>query len=151
MKKLLFIFLPLLFIGCATTLPPAGPTSEMIDGADKILLTVNESPDKAYKHFAQHLSENGFGFQNTDETLRTIKTDNKESDKLNFSYSINASIRSTDDKTIIQVFGNGTNPVLGDFEIRNRGAGGSLVQVSWKQMYELANSYPHEKIMYKRN
>jgi len=151
MKKLLFIFVPWLLIGCATTLPAAGPTSEMIKGADQILLTVNESPDEAYKHFAQHLSDNEFGFQNTDETLKTIKTDNKESDKLNFSYSINASIRNTNGKTIIQVSGNGKNPTLGDFKIRNRGANGSLVQVSWREMLELAKSYPHEKIMYKRN
>jgi hypothetical protein len=151
MKKLVYIFLPLLFIGCATTLPPAGPTSEMIDGSDKILLTVKESPDEAYKHFAQHLSDNGFGFENTDETLMTIKTDNKEGNRLNFSYSVNASIRDTNNETIIQVSGNGTNPTLGDFEIRNRGAGGSLLQVSWEEMLKLAKSYSHEKIMYKRN
>lgn len=150
MKKLLFSLLAIIFFSCATTLPPAGPTSEEIDGADKILLTVDESPDEAYQHFAQHLSDNGFGFKNTDETLMVVKTDYKEGDELNFSYSINSSVRDNEE-TVIQVSGNATNPMLGDFEIRNRGAGGSLVQVSWKNMLELAKSYPHEKIMYKRN
>ncbi|HSH24257.1 MAG TPA: hypothetical protein VLA13_01775 [Massilibacterium sp.] len=150
MKKLLFSLLAIIFIGCATTLPPAGPTNEKIDGADKILLTVDESPDEAYQHFAQHLSDEGFGFENTDKTLMVIKTDNKESDKLNFSYSINASVRDNE-KTVIQVSGNATNPMLGDFEIRNRGASGSLVKVSWQEMLDIAKSYPHQKIMYKRN
>lgn len=142
--------LPLFFVSCMTTLPAAGPTNEMIDGADKILLIVDESPEEAYKHFAQHLSDNGFGFKNTDETLMVIKTDQKQSNELNFSYSINTSIRN-DGETIIQLFGNGTNPMLGDFEIRNRGANGSMLQVSWNAMHELAKSYPHKKLMYKRN
>ena len=137
-------------MSCATTLPPAGPTNKMIDGADKILLTVDESPKDAYKHFAQHLSDEGFGFENTDKTLMVIKTDNKESNKLNFSYSINASVRDNEE-TVIQISGNATNPMLGDFEIRNRGAGGSLVKVSWQEMLDIAKSYPHQKIMYKRN
>ena len=143
--------LPLFLISCATTLPPAGPTSEMIDGTDKIFLTVDQTPDEAYQYFAQHLSDNGFGFENTDETLKILKTDFKQGNRLNYSYSINASIRQKDGQTVIQISGNATNPTLGDFEIRNRGAGGSLVKVSWNEMHELAMSYTHSSVMYSRN
>jgi hypothetical protein len=160
MKKLLFIFLPLLFIGCATTLPPAGPTDEIIDRADKILLIVDETPNEAYKHFAQHLSSNGFGFDHTDETLKILTTNLKPERNSTYYYRINASIQSKNDETSIIItgkvkFSSFYSSMIGsgsdELEIENRGQKKSLFKLSWNKMHELANSYPHEKIMYKRN
>lgn len=151
MKKILTLF-SIMFMSCATTLPSVGPTNEMIDGADKIFLTVDQTPNEAYQNFAQYLSDNGFGFEHTDETLKILKTDFKQGmGKLNYSLGLNVSIRRNEDKTIIQIMGSAKNPVLGDWEIRNRGASGSLVKVSWNEMHELTMSYKHSEIMYSRN
>ena len=140
MKKLLFALLPIIFISCATTLPPAGPTSEMIKEADTILLTVDESPEKAYKNFAKHLSENGFGLESTDQSLLFIKTDNRQVGKSNFTYHINATVKSDDD-TIIQVLGTGKNIIGGNFTVENRGNYKSALKAAWREMNKLAESY----------
>ncbi|MEX0720585.1 MAG: hypothetical protein WD059_07945 [Balneolaceae bacterium] len=152
MKKLFLILLPLLLISCATTLPPAGPTNEMIDGADKILLNVEETAEEAYQHFAQHLSDYGFGFENTDKDLMIIKTDIQDyGNALNsYAFSMNISISSRY-KTTIQVTGNGNMGIGTDFEVENKKSLGSNVKLMWEKMHEIVSSYPHQEISYARN
>lgn len=151
MNKILFPLIALISISCATTkLPPVGPTKEMVKNANEILLTVNESPQKAYKHFAKYLSDNGFGLANTNKSLMYIKTDNKQIAKSNFSYHINATIDSSK-VTVIHILGTGSNLMGGHFTIENRGAYKSALKVGWDEMNQLAKSYPHTQLMYKRN
>ena len=151
MKNKFYLIGLLFYVGCATTLPPAGPTKTMIDGSDKIYLIVDGNPDEAYKSFANYLSGEGFGFDNSDETIRILKTDKKESSSsASYQFYINASIRS-DSSTTIQISGNGTNSYLGDFEIRNRGAKGSILQESWKELVNIAEGYSHDEIYFSRN
>lgn len=151
MKEHLFLFINLILISCTTTkLPSVGPTKEMVINANEILLTVNESPKKAYQHFAKYLSDNGFGIANTDKSLMFIKTDNKQIAKSNFSYHINATIDSSK-VTVIQILGTGSNLMGGHFTIENRGAYKSALKVGWDEMNQLAKSYPHTQLMYKRN
>ena len=151
MKKIIFTLACLIFISCASTkLPPIGPTKEMIKNADEILLTVNEPPNKAYQDFAKYLSNNGFGLASTDKSLMFIKTDNKQIAKSNFSYHINATIDSSK-VTVIHILGIGSNLLGGNFNVENRGSYKSALKVAWNEMDRLAESYPHTKIMYKRN
>lgn len=152
MNKIISIFLLLVLISCATTLPPAGPTNEMIDGADKILLTVDEMPEEAYQRFAQHLSEYGFGFENTDKDLLILKTDTQNyGNALNsYAFSINVSVRSGQG-TVIQISGNGNMGIGGDFEVENKRNLGSNVRLMWEKMHEIVSAYPHQKISYSRN
>jgi len=122
----------------------------MIKQADMILLTVDDPPKKAYKNFAEYLSDNGFALESTNKNLLFIKTDNRQIAKSNYTYHINAKIKSGD-KTIIQISGEGENLVGGNFDIENRGAYKSALKAAWKEFNKLAKSYPHKKIMYKRN
>lgn len=80
--KIVILFITsFLLLSCASTLPPSQPSSKVVDQADTILLEVNQDPDEAYTSFANHLSNNGFGFENTDKNIRVMKTDMKEGRK----------------------------------------------------------------------
>lgn len=152
MKRLIILLtIALLSTACATTLPPAGPTDVMIDQADTIILKTDQSPEKVYKAFAQHLAAKGFGFENTDETLMIIKTDYKEGSKLAFTFAVNASIKVDGTGSLITINGKAENPTLGKFEPANAGMEGSLIKVAWNDLYSIATSFDHSKIMYARN
>ncbi len=51
-KSVILVFFVSLISSCATTseVSSAGPSKEMMEKADKILLVVNETPEKAYKN-----------------------------------------------------------------------------------------------------
>ena len=145
------ILILFLVMGCATTLPPAGPSDQAMDKADKIYLTVDDSPDEAYKSFASYLSGEGFAFSNSDEVIRTLSTEYKHyQGSSSFQYKVNANIRD-DSMTVIQISGKGVMLYLGEMEAENRGSSGSPVQNLWQEIETLAKEYPHRNIYYGRN
>lgn len=155
MRKLIAVALAFIFVGCAatSTLPPAGPSSTPMKKADKILLTVDQSPQEAYQDFAQFLSSKGFGFENTDESLRILKTDVQDYGGLRmYSFSMNVSVLDKGE-TIIQVSGNTSLGMdSGDYEVKNEGMKDSKTKKIWNKMEEIATSYPHIiDVSYQRN
>jgi len=152
MKKLILIILPFLFIGCATTLPPAGPSTKMMKKANTIILKVDQTPKEAYKKFYRFLSDHNFGFRNTDKDLMLLKTDYRDFGNAASSYkfSINASIRA-DSTTEIVISGNGNMGIGKDYDIYKSHHLLDNIGKSWKKMNEIVSAYPHKEILYKRN
>lgn len=151
MKYILVLLISITLISCASTLPAAGPSTTQMEKADKIIITVDQSADEAYKSFASHLSSNNFSFENSDEVIRVLKTDYKNYEgSSQLQYQLNASI-SDDSTTTISVNGQAVMNVLGTFEIKNKGMAGSPVDEVWTKMHDVVTSYPHKQVYYSRN
>ena len=148
--KLLFLaVIPLFLTACATTLPPAEPSSEMMKKADTILLKVDQTPDEAYTGFAQHLSDFGYSLENTSDKLRTIKTNSRSFDDASGlgGFSIGISVSSSD-STMISV--TGTAGISGA-EIQKETGLEVAINKFWDKMNEIALDYTHEAVYYSRN
>jgi len=121
----------IIFSNCATSLKPTTePANSPINQADTIFLIVNQTPDEAYKGMASHLAKKGFGFENTDQKLMTLRTDYREVSGVDAQYYINVKIESEPTTIIIS---------------------GSLTKGSWEAMHRVALEYPHNKVQYARN
>lgn len=161
MKKLIVIFLVVVISGCATTssLPPEGPSNTPMDKADTILLKVDQSPQEAYQNFAQYLSSKGFGFENTDESLKVFKTSMRSMNEINAQYSLDVSIMESNSSSVIRITGTGSSNTLGKFEIVKGGdssasglPGVSIAPQAWNKMKQIATSYPKTTdVSYQRN
>jgi len=152
MKKGIIAFFALVFVSCASTkLPPAPASQNMMDQADQVIITTNENPEDLYKSFAQYLSSNGYSFASTNETLLTLQTENKLSQKkrgIRIYHRVNAAINDS----IIKMNGIVAFPMGNEDEAENAGGKNDEPRVAWEQIVELAKNYPKaEKILYKRN
>jgi hypothetical protein len=152
LKKPILSVIALIFVGCATTnLPPAPPSQEMMEQADQVIITANENSQKLYKDFAQYLSSKGFSFKNTNESLMTLQTANKLSQKkrgFRIYYRVNASVIDS----TIQLSGIVAYPAANEDEAANTGGKNNEPRVAWNHIVELAKNYPEAKrILYKRN
>ena len=149
-KPMFLLISMIIFSNCATTLKPTTePQNSLINQADTIFLIVNQPPDEAYKGIASHLAKKGFGFENTDQKLMTLRTDYREVIGVDAQYYINVKIES--EPTTIIISGSGRNDNIAHFDIENRGISGSLTKGSWDAMHRVALQYPHNKVQYARN
>lgn len=154
MKKIKFLLLPTILISllsCASTnLPPSDITDQEIEQANTIILTVDRSPDQAYREIAQHLMDKGFAFSNTDNTLLTISTESNDLGYMSHSISLNVSVRQLD-QTSVFIRGNIHSNFLGTARISNIGSGSSIYRSAWEDMKRIANEFSHDEFLYKRD
>jgi|GEM_PF-1120556 len=151
MKRFVFIALLSICMGCGSSLPSAGPSQTMMNQADKIILSVNDEPDAAYRSFKKYLNENDFVFSETSEQNLSLKTEyipirNNSSSEI----SINAEVKS-DSTTRIYISGRGYSSEDGNEKLENRKYSTSKVTGMWIRLVQLASAYPHNTLYYGRN
>jgi hypothetical protein len=157
MKKNYILLLGTLMISISACI-----TTQIVPGSSKgdnaIIIKTNHSAEKAFKQFVQILSSDGFPIENTDKGLGIISTDSKKASKLNASIKINSSIIENEKATIILTglvtvdatidLGYGVTTSSGWNKIENTGMNGSVMQVAWTDLYNLAKKYPEAKISF---
>lgn len=152
MKKIIFTLASLILTSCASTkLPPAPASDNMMEQADQIIIVTDEEPKETYKQFAQYLTSNGYSFESTNETLLTLQTENKMSQKkrgFRIYYRVNAAVIDS----TIKLNGIVAYPMGNEDEAKNAGGNNDEPRVAWEHIVELANNYPEaDRILYKRN
>ncbi|WP_440999771.1 hypothetical protein [Fodinibius sp. SL11] len=139
----------ILLSSCASSLPPAEPSTNMMDKADTIILTTDEAPSKAYQHFEMHLGNMGFTVLRSNEQPMTLETKCKQFDPTifglfgSFSMRINASMQDSA-LHITGTLASGTN-------VENAGGKNSPVKSGWNQLVSIAQEFPHRQIYYSRD
>lgn len=157
MKKINILFLlaqMITFSACVSTQLVPGSSK----GDNTIIIKTNHSKETAFKHFVQILSSDGFPIEHTDKDLGIISTGSKKASKLNASIRINATIVEKENAAIILNglvsvdatidIGYGVTTSSGWNKIENRGMSGSLMQVTWNDLYNLAKKYPDADVSF---
>lgn len=158
MKKTALFFLlgaVIGFSGCVTTQKVPGSTK----GDNKIVVKTEQSFEEAYKQAGQILSTNGYGIDNSDKDLGTIASGPQKLSQLNGSMKVNVSIR--EDEGIKVIFsglvkmdadinvGYGVTSKSSWNKVVNKGMSGSIMQVAWNDLFDLAEEYPEGEISFR--
>ena len=157
MNKTNTLFLAVLifaFSACVSTQLVPGSSK----GDNTIIIKTNHSEETAFKQLVQILTSEGFPIENTDKELGIISTGSKKASKLNASIKINAMIVEKENATIILNglytidatvnLGYGVTSNFGWNKIENKGMNGSVLQVAWNDLYNLAKRYPEAEISF---
>lgn len=149
MRAIGIILIAITIISCASSLPPAGPASQIMDQADRIILTIDENPSIAYRNLQKHLGNKGYTVIPSTQQPRTLETKYQTFGPLMFgvwgSYSmkITASVKDSTIQFHAQL-DSGT-------QVENAGGKNSPVKSGWNRLVEVAKEYPHQQIYYSRN
>lgn len=149
MRAIGIILIAITIISCATTLPPAEPDSQMMDQADRIILTIDEGRNIAYKNLQRHLGNKGFTVIQPSQKPLMLETKYRTFGPIMFgmwgSYSMKITA-SVNDSTIQfhAQLSSGT-------QVENAGGRNSPVKSGWNKLVEVAKEYPHQQIHYSRN
>lgn len=160
-QPLLLIIALALFTGCATTLPPAGPSASPMERADAIWIYTDDAPEDAYRKIAQLITDKGFTITSSDAVLMNISTEYKQLDESfgdflagsKVSVSINASVREQQ-QTAIKLTGKFKHSGQygsSDNEVRNQGGRGSYTARGWELISSIASEYHGASLAYSRN
>lgn len=137
----------LLFIaGCATTkqLPPAEPSKTVMERANRVIVTIDESPELAFKNVGQYISDLGFELRNTNESLLNIQTNFRTLGNPPFgtyTFRLNVSIRDSS----IHFYAYSGIEILGNVDGINSSWG-----KEWVKLVGIATGYPHQEVYYSR-
>lgn len=162
--KYLILISVILFTGCATTLPPAGPSSTPMEKADAVWIKTSDDPETAYRKIAQSITDAGYTISSSDAVLMNITTEPfrpEESfgDALSsggMTVVLNASVREQE-TTIIKLTGkfnmpeSSYMPGVSDNEIVNQGGKTTYTRRSWEELTRIAESYSGGTLEYTRN
>jgi hypothetical protein len=149
MRTIGITLIAITIISCASSLPPAKPAPEMMEQADRIILTIDENPTVAFQNLQKHLGNNGYTVIPTSEEPLTLQTKYRTFGPLMFgmwgSYSmqITASVNDSTVQFHAQL-ASGT-------QVENAGGNNSPVKSGWNQLVKVAEEYPHKRIYYSRN
>lgn len=149
MRIIGIIVIAVIVTACVSTLPPAGPASEMMDRANSVILMTNENSDTTYYNLQNHLGNQGFTVIESEDNPLTIVTQYKTFGPLMFgvwgSYSMK--ITATVNDSSIHF----TGDLSSGTQVKNSGGKNSPVRSGWNKMVEVAQQFPHEDIYYSRN
>ncbi|NIT62184.1 MAG: hypothetical protein GWN00_40125, partial [Aliifodinibius sp.] len=101
MRVIGITLIALTIISCASTLPPADPSANMMEKADTIILTLNKAPSQAYHNFETHLGNQGFTVIRSNEQPLTLETRYKNYDPTilrlfgSYSMKVNATVKDS--------------------------------------------------------
>lgn len=149
MRVIAGTLLTILLLSCASSLPPAEPSGTMMDKADTIILTFNETPSQAYQNFEIYLGNQGFTVLRSNEQPLTLETRHKRFDPTilrlfgSYAMKINATIK---DSTL-----HITGTLASGTEVENAGGKNSPVKDGWNKLVKLATEFPHRQLYYSRN
>lgn len=161
MRVLMFLFFASMTFSCATSLPPADPSTNPMERADAIWIHTDREAENAYRTIAQTLQDKGFGIASSDNTLLTIRTEPRQLDASFYeslsgavTVTFNISIREHNGDSVIKMTGlynSGGSIPTSDSKIEMRGARGSVALQAWNAMQETAEAYPYTRLEYSRN
>lgn len=159
MKTIKFVtslFLIVSFSSCVTT--QVIPGSKVEDNT--IIIKTKQTSDDALKQLVQILTSEGFSIENIDKDLFIISTGPKKTSRLNASIKVNFLINERENVSIILTglvtvdasiyMGYGVTSNTGWNRITNKGMNGSVLQVSWNDLYNLAKKYPNGEIFFEK-
>lgn len=142
-------FLAILLSSCASSLPPAEPSTNMMDKANTIILTTNEDPSQTYQQFEAYLGNTGFTVLRSSEQPLTLQTKHKKFDPTilglfgSYSMKINASMKDS----ALHI----TGTLSSGTKVENGGSKNSPVKNGWNQLVSIAQEFPHRQLFYSRN
>jgi hypothetical protein len=139
----------ILLSSCASSLPPAEPSTSMMDQADTIILTTEKTPSQTYQHFESYLGNQGFTVLRSSEKPLTLETRYKKYDptilRLFGSYSMK--VNATVQDSALHISGT----LSSGTQVENAGGKNSPVKNGWNQLVSIAQEFPHQHIYYSRN
>lgn len=137
-------------------------TSMPLMSCNKICITTADSPNVAYKNLVMALVQYGYGIDNKDSDMLIVNTKPKGYRSVNTE--INAYVLVGSDSTRIYVTGSYTTISIGFYgaglstsdgylksPISKGGMNGSIVNDSWKEMYNVSQIIPGSKSYLKPN
>ncbi len=136
-------------LSCASSLPPAEPSPNMLDQADTVILVIDQDPERAYHNVEQHLTNKGFVIKKSDDNTLKIQTAYKKFGPIILGVLGSYSMRiftSIEDSTV-QFSGE----LSSGSEVQNHGGANSPLRAGWEKLVEIATDYPHKEIYYRRN
>jgi hypothetical protein len=148
MKKLIFIFLTVLFMGCAGSKKTAGINDSSVPSStNTILVQTNLDAKSAYKKVARILQNRGYTFRSTDETLKSISTEFRGISQRygvdNTFVRIGANVQG-ESNSKVSIRGWYKTFVNEDTEtgqtVKKFGQNGSPTRKAWKEIYQVAKS-----------
>lgn len=149
MRALGIILIAITIISCASSLPPAEPSVNMMDKADTIILTLKAPPSQAYHNFETYLGNQGFTVLRSNEQPLTLETRHKRFDPTilrlfgSYSMKVNATIKDST-LSITGTLASGT-------QVENAGGKNSPVKDGWNKLVKLTKEFPHQQVYYSRN
>lgn len=149
MRIIGIIFLAAMTISCASSLPPAEPSNDMMDKADRVILTIDEDPEVAYHNIVQHLIDRGYTIKKSNINTLALQTGYREYGATVFGILGGYSMKifaSVEDSTI-----SFSGELSTGTEIENTGGKTSPVKSGWDEIVKIAKDYPHKKVYYSRN
>ncbi|MDZ7658257.1 hypothetical protein [Fodinibius sp.] len=149
MRALGITLIAITIISCASSLPPVEPTPEMMEQADRIILTIEENPTIAYKNLQKHLGNKGFTVIQSNNKPLTLETKYRTFGPLMFgvwgSYSMKITASVNDSSIQFHArLDSGT-------QVENAGGKNSPVKSGWNKLVEIAKEFPHQQMYYSRN
>lgn len=149
MQNIGLILITAVIISCASSLPPAEPSENMMEQADTVILTIDEDPKIAHQNISEHLIKKGFVIKKSDISSLEIQTGYLEFGPIilgilgSYSMRIFTSVEGSTVKF--------SGQLNSGSEIENSGGHNSPLRASWRKLVEIAEDYPHKKIFYSRN
>lgn len=145
MRYIIICFLITVVTGCSTT-QQTGPSTEPYGQTTGIILTVNDSPDKAFTNLVNYFSQRGFKFERIDRYQHYLRTEFKTMDELMYTYSVEAVIPPKD-STVVVFRGEAIGPYIqSSAPIKKRM--GNLNNNLWDRFHETVIHFPHKKVFY---
>ena len=160
MKKMLLAAM-LLIAGPAlaqTTLSNGNEATQPFKSANAVVIHASENLDSAYKKIAQAILEAGYTIDRADKELYFVNTKAKPLGRMGLQESLQASLKSTAEGTIITLTGSFSSPSLaavsplsaGDSRAEYRGMKGSPIMACWEELQRVASLYSGGTITYKQ-
>ena len=116
---------------------------------DRLTVTTDDEPDAAYRNAARALLDMGYAVAQSDEVLRTVTTDYRQTEKgvgvLNAPLEMKVVLVVSDETPATIVYrGTYRSSSLGDEEmpVLKRGMSGSPSMNAWNELETAARSYP---------
>ena len=160
MKKL---FTSLLMLG-ALLFSNSCVTTQQIPGTKKgdntIVIHTTDNTADAFLKIGQILTSSGFAIAHSDATFFTISTDARNTSRLNGSEKFTVTVKGGETTTIelnglvsVNVaisYGYGVTVPPSWSRITNTGMSGSVIQVGWTDLYNVATQYPNATITFEK-
>ncbi|MGM0545796.1 MAG: hypothetical protein ACQEST_03675 [Bacteroidota bacterium] len=149
MRILAISFIVFFITACASSLPPAEPTSKMMDEADAIILTIEGDPETVYRDLQKHFGNQEFTVIESEEHPNRIETQYKTFGPLMLgiwgSYSMKITAQVNESSITFR------GDLRSGTEVQNSGGKNSPMRSGWDKMVEIAQQFPHQEIYFSRN
>lgn len=143
------ILLGIITMSCASSLPPAEPAKEMMDQADKVILTIDDDPERAFQRLRTHLLDNGFSIQRVNMENLMLQTGYQKYGATFWGILGGYSMRIFANITGYKI--TFTGQLSSGTYVENSGGKNSPMKSGWREVVRIAEEFPHTDIYFSRN